>query len=42
MEITLQVQRFDPEADEKSYSQDYSVEAQPIDRVLDALTRVKG
>jgi succinate dehydrogenase / fumarate reductase iron-sulfur subunit len=39
--ITLQVQRFDPEADEKPYFQDYSVEVQPTDRVLDVLIRVK-
>jgi succinate dehydrogenase / fumarate reductase iron-sulfur subunit len=41
VKITLQVQRFDPEADEEPYFQEYGVEVQPTDRVLDALIYVK-
>ena len=42
MKITLQIQRFDPDADAKPYVQDYSVEVQPTDRVLDALIQIKS
>jgi succinate dehydrogenase / fumarate reductase iron-sulfur subunit len=39
--ITLQVQRFNPEADREPYLRAYDVEVQPTDRVLDALIYVK-
>ena len=42
MKITLQIQRFDPDADAKPYVQDYSVEVQLTDRVLDALMQIKN
>ena len=42
MKITLQIQRFNPENDEQPHFEDYVVEVQPTDRVLDALMRVKN
>lgn len=41
IDVTLRIQRFNPEADQKSHWQDYSVRAAPEDRVLDALFYVK-
>ena len=41
MKITLQIQRFDPEADATPYFKDYSIEVERTDRVLDALNQVK-
>jgi succinate dehydrogenase / fumarate reductase iron-sulfur subunit len=40
--ITLQIQRFNPEADAKPYLQQYDVEVEPTDRVLDTLIQVKS
>lgn len=37
MQVTLSIQRFNPEAEVKSYVQDFSVDVKPTDRVLDAL-----
>ena len=37
MNVTLHIQRFNPETDKEPYFKDYSVEAEPTDRVLDAL-----
>jgi len=42
VKITLQIQRFNPENDEQPHFEDYVVEVQPTDRVLDALMRVKN
>jgi succinate dehydrogenase / fumarate reductase iron-sulfur subunit len=42
VKITLRIQRYDPETDEKPHFQDYPVEAVPTDRVLDALMHVKN
>jgi succinate dehydrogenase / fumarate reductase iron-sulfur subunit len=42
VKITLRIQRFNPEVDEKPYFRDYAVEVEPNDRVLDALMYVKG
>ena len=42
MKITLQIQRFNPENDEQPHFEDYVVEVQPTDRILDALMRVKN
>ncbi len=41
MEITLEIQRFNPERDRESAFQRYQVEVQPTDRVLDAIMQVK-
>jgi succinate dehydrogenase / fumarate reductase iron-sulfur subunit len=40
MDITLAVERYNPETDAKPYMQEYSVSAEPTDRVLDALISV--
>jgi succinate dehydrogenase / fumarate reductase iron-sulfur subunit len=42
VKITLQIQRFNPENDEQPHFEDYVVEVQPTDRILDALMRVKN
>ena len=41
MDITLRIQRFNPETDDAPYFQDYAVNAEPTDRVLDALMYLK-
>ena len=41
MEITLEIQRFNPERDREPAFQRYQVEVQPTDRVLDAIMQVK-
>ena len=41
MKITLRIERFNPESDEKPYFQEYTVEANPNDRLLDALMYIK-
>jgi succinate dehydrogenase / fumarate reductase iron-sulfur subunit len=41
IKITLQIQRYNPDVDERPYFQAYSVEVEPTDRVLDALMWVK-
>ena len=41
VKITLQIQRFNPEVDTEPYFQAYDIEAEPTDRVLDALMWVK-
>ena len=41
MKIILKIKRFNPESDENSYVQEYTVEADPNDRLLDALMHVK-
>ena len=42
MKITLQIQRFNPEADAQPYFQAYDIEVEPTDRVLDAIMWVKN
>jgi succinate dehydrogenase / fumarate reductase iron-sulfur subunit len=42
VKITLRIQRYNPETDADPYWQDYTVEAEPTDRVLDALIYVKS
>jgi succinate dehydrogenase / fumarate reductase iron-sulfur subunit len=42
VKITLQIQRYNPEADRSPYFKDYPVEVEPTDRVLDALMQVKN
>lgn len=41
MEVTLKIKRFNPEKDDKPWWGEYKVEAEPTDRVLDALHYVK-
>jgi succinate dehydrogenase / fumarate reductase iron-sulfur subunit len=41
MEVQLRVLRYDPERDARSHWEEYTVEAEPSDRVLDLLHRVK-
>jgi len=42
VKITLQIQRFNPEADRTPHFRDYQVQVEPTDRVLDALMQVKN
>jgi succinate dehydrogenase / fumarate reductase iron-sulfur subunit len=42
MRITLRIQRFNPETDTAPFFQEYGVEVEPTDRVLDALMLVKS
>ena len=42
MQVRLKIQRFNPEKDAAPHFEDYTVEAEPTDRVLDALLQVKG
>ncbi len=41
MQVTLRIQRFNPETDSKPYYREYTVEVEPTDRVLDALNSIK-
>ncbi len=41
MKIILKIQRFNPETDEAPVFQEYTVDADPTDRLLDALIQVK-
>jgi succinate dehydrogenase / fumarate reductase iron-sulfur subunit len=41
MTINLEIQRFNPEADSAPYFKTYRVDANPTDRVLDALMEIK-
>jgi succinate dehydrogenase / fumarate reductase iron-sulfur subunit len=41
MQVDLRIKRFDPEKDEKPHWEDYRVEVEPTDRVLDALHQVR-
>ena len=40
MNVTLEIQRYNPEVDAKPYMQEYKVTAEPTDRVLDALIEI--
>lgn len=42
MQVTLKVFRFNPEKDKKPRYETYKLEADPTDRVLDLLEKVKG
>jgi succinate dehydrogenase / fumarate reductase iron-sulfur subunit len=42
MQVTLKVFRFNPEKDKKPHYETYTVEAEPVDRVLDLLEYIKG
>ncbi len=41
MQVTLKIERFDPDTDRNPRLQTFQVEAEPTDRVLDLLNRVK-
>jgi succinate dehydrogenase / fumarate reductase iron-sulfur subunit len=41
MKITLEIQRYDPEKDRQPYFQTYTLEADPTDRLLSLLMRIK-
>lgn len=41
MLLKLKIFRFDPEKDEKPYYQTFEVEADPMDRLLDCLNRIR-
>ena len=41
MQVTLRIKRFNPEKDTKPWWGEYQVEAEPTDRLLDALNQVK-
>lgn len=41
MKITLKIKRFDPEKDKSPYFKEYTVDADPTDRLLDAINEVK-
>ena len=41
MKITLSILRFDPEKDKKPSRKEYTIEAEPTDRILDCLDKVK-
>lgn len=41
MQIIIKVQRFNPDSDNAPYYQEYSIEAEPNERLLDALMKIK-
>jgi succinate dehydrogenase / fumarate reductase, iron-sulfur subunit len=41
MELNFKIHRFDPESDPKPYYRTYRVAAQPSERILDCLNRIK-
>lgn len=41
MQVTVKIKRFDPTKDAKPYFATYTVEAEPTDRVLDAINTIK-
>lgn len=41
MEVTLRIKRYNPEIDVKPHFEEYTVEVDPMDRVLDALNQIK-
>ena len=42
MQVTLKIFRYNPEVDKSFHYETYSLEADPTDRVLDVLERIKG
>ena len=42
MQITLKIFRYNPEDDQKKHYDTFTVEAEPTDRILDLLERIKG
>lgn len=41
MQVTLRIKRFNPETDQKAHFEEYDVEVEGTDRVLDALNQIK-
>ncbi len=41
MDVTLKIKRFNPETDKEPRYQDFTVETEPDERILDALMRIK-
>jgi len=41
MQVTLRIKRFNPEKDKEPWWGEYKIEAEPTDRLLDALNQVK-
>jgi len=41
MQATLRIQRFNPEIDQAPHMEEYTLTVDPLDRVLDALNRIK-
>ena len=41
MNMRFRIYRFDPEFDQEPYFKEYTVEAEPTDRILDCLNRIK-
>jgi succinate dehydrogenase / fumarate reductase iron-sulfur subunit len=41
MQVTVKILRFDPEKDKKAHFETYQLEAEPLDRILDVLNKVK-
>lgn len=41
MQVTLRIKRFNPETDQKAHFEEYVVEVEGTDRVLDALNQIK-
>ena len=41
MNVLMRIKRFDPDKDNKPYWDEFRVEMDPIDRLLDALNTVK-
>ncbi len=42
MKVTVKIQRFNPEQDSAPYWKEYSIDAEPTDRVLDGLLHIKN
>jgi succinate dehydrogenase / fumarate reductase iron-sulfur subunit len=42
MKVKVKICRFDPEKDRKPYWAEYTLDAEPMDRVLDLLTQIKS
>lgn len=42
MKVQLKIQRFNPDTDKEPRYENYTVECEPTDRVLDAILQVKG
>ena len=41
MEVRVRIKRFDPDRDERSHWEEYRVETEPTDRVLDVLLKIR-
>jgi succinate dehydrogenase / fumarate reductase, iron-sulfur subunit len=42
MKVKVKIRRFNPEKDRRPYWAKYTVDAEPLDRVLDVLVQIKG